>query len=146
MSEMRDIEGGVSKHYAGYDVLARIRAGLTQMGLDPDRVSPEALKPVDEFHIGGAEATAALLAKLDIRPETEVLDIGSGIGGPARMIAGRYECRVTGIDLSPISSRPPAPCQRCRAWRIASASRWEAPSRCRSPIKASTWRCSCMSA
>jgi SAM-dependent methyltransferase len=101
MSEMRDIEGGVSKHYAGYDVLARIRAGLTQMGLDPDRVSPEALKPVDEFHIGGAEATAALLAKLDIRPETEVLDIGSGIGGPARMIAGRYECRVTGIDLTP---------------------------------------------
>src|SRR5688572_2561345 len=98
---MRDIEGGVTKHYAGYDVLARIRAGLREMGLDPDRVSPEALKPVDEFHIGGAEATAALLERLDIRPDTDVLDIGSGIGGPARMIAGRYKCRVTGIDLTP---------------------------------------------
>ena len=98
---MRDIESGVSKHYASYDVLARIRAGLVEMGHDPDRISPEVLKAVDEFHIGGAEATATLLEKLDIRPATEVLDIGSGIGGPARMIAARYGCRVTGVDLTP---------------------------------------------
>ena len=98
---MRDIEGGVSKHYASYDALARIRAGLVEMGLDPDRISPEVLKPVDEFHIGGAEATAALLEKLDIRPDMNVLDIGSGIGGPARMIAARHACRVTGVDLTP---------------------------------------------
>ena len=98
---MSDIESGVSRHYAGYDVLARIRAGLSEMGLDPDRISPDVLKPVDEFHIGGGDATAALLEKLDIRPDTDVLDIGSGIGGPARMIAGRYRCRVTGVDLTP---------------------------------------------
>ena len=98
---MRDIESGVSEHYASYDVLARIRAGLMAMGQDPDMISPEVLKPVDEFHIGGAEATAALLEKLDIRPDMEVLDIGSGIGGPARMIAARYGCRVTGVDLTP---------------------------------------------
>jgi ubiquinone/menaquinone biosynthesis C-methylase UbiE len=72
-----------------------------EMGQDPDRISPEVLKPVDEFHIGGAEATSALLGKLNIRPDMEVLDIGSGIGGPARMIAGRYGCRVTGVDLTP---------------------------------------------
>ncbi len=98
---MADIESGVSKHYASYDVLARIRTGLMEMGQDPDRISPEVLKPVDEFHIGGAEATSALLGKLNIRPDMEVLDIGSGIGGPARMIAGRYGCRVTGVDLTP---------------------------------------------
>ena len=84
---MREIESGVSKHYSSYDVLDRIRAGLREMGHDPNRISPDVLKPVDEFHIGGADATAALLAKLDIRPESDVLDIGSGIGGPARMIA-----------------------------------------------------------
>jgi SAM-dependent methyltransferase len=100
-AKMRDIESGVSEHYAGYDVLARIRAGLIEMGLDPDRISPEALKPVDEFHIGGAEATAALLDRLEIRPDTDVLDVGSGIGGSARMLAGRYKCRVTGVDLTP---------------------------------------------
>jgi SAM-dependent methyltransferase len=98
---VQDIESGVSKHYASYDVLSRIRAGLSELGHDPDRISPEVLKPVDEFHIGGAEATAALLEKLSIRPGMEVLDIGSGIGGPARMIAARYGCRVTGIDLTP---------------------------------------------
>lgn len=98
---MSDVEAGVSKHYASYDVLARIRAGLAEMGHDPDQISPDVLKPVDEFHIGGAEATGALLAKLDIQPEMQVLDIGSGIGGPARMIAGRYDCSVTGVDLTP---------------------------------------------
>ncbi|WP_201865285.1 class I SAM-dependent methyltransferase [Microvirga soli] len=98
---MRDIESGVSRHYASYDVLSRIRAGLAEMGHDPDRVSPDVLKPVDEFHIGGAEATSALLEKLSIRPDMEVLDIGSGIGGPARMIATRYGCHMTGVDLTP---------------------------------------------
>ena len=98
---MHDIEAGVAKHYSSYDVLARIRTGLAEMGHDPDRIAPEVLKPVDEFHIGGAEATAALLEKLNIRADMEVLDIGSGIGGPARMIAVRYGCRVTGVDLTP---------------------------------------------
>src|SRR5690606_33691687 len=58
-------------------------------------------KAVDEFHIGGAEATAALLDQLDIGPDTRVLDIGSGIGGPARTIAERTGARVTGVDLTP---------------------------------------------
>jgi SAM-dependent methyltransferase len=98
---MRENERGVAEHYAAYDVLNRIRAGLAEMGQDPDRISPDVLKPVDEFHIGGAEATAALLDKLELRPEMEVLDIGSGIGGPARLIATRYGCRVTGVDLTP---------------------------------------------
>ncbi|WP_460452336.1 class I SAM-dependent methyltransferase [Alsobacter sp. SYSU BS001988] len=98
---MSEIEAGVAQHYASYDVLARIRSGLVAMGYDPDKISPETLKPVDEFHIGGAEATAALLEKADIRPEMDVLDIGSGIGGPARMISTLYGCRVTGVDLTP---------------------------------------------
>lgn len=98
---MREIETGVSRHYASYDVLSRIRAGLAEMGHDPDRISPELLKPVDEFHIGGAEATDALLRKVNIQPNTDVLDIGSGIGGAARMISARYHCRVTGVDLTP---------------------------------------------
>lgn len=98
---MRDNEAGVSAHYASYDVLARIRDALAASGHDPDRVTPEILKPVDEFHIGGAEATVALLEKVGVSPGMEVLDIGSGIGGPARMIAARYGCRVTGVDLTP---------------------------------------------
>lgn len=95
------IESGVVGHYSSYGVLDRIRAGLSAMGADPDDVPPEALAPVDEFHIGGADATAALLSGLDVRPGMTVLDIGCGIGGPARAIARQTGARVTGVDLTP---------------------------------------------
>jgi SAM-dependent methyltransferase len=97
---MRDIEQGVSQHYAAYDVLARIKEGLKAIGHEGSRVPPEAIKPVDEFHIGGAEATMALLARLDLDGK-DVLDIGCGIGGPARTMASHSSARVTGIDLTP---------------------------------------------
>lgn len=98
---MGDIESDVSRHYSAYDVLPRIRAGLAQLGHTGDRVPLDALKPVDEFHIGGAEATSALLDKLNVSEDMRVLDIGSGIGGPARLAATRYGCHVTGVDLTP---------------------------------------------
>ena len=95
------VESGVISHYSAYDVLAKIKDGLVRMGVDPDHVEPGVLAPVDEFHIGGAEATAALLDRLDVRPGMEVLDIGCGIGGPARAMARRSGAHVTGIDLTP---------------------------------------------
>lgn len=98
---MSGIEDGVAGHYGAFNVLDRIRAGLAQMGHAGDRVPPEALKVVDEFHIGGAEATDALLAKLDIGERSAVLDIGSGVGGPARHVALRHGCSITGLDLTP---------------------------------------------
>jgi len=98
---MSDLELAVSRHYGSCGVLERIRDALGAMRIDLDELRPEQLKPVDEFHIGGAEATAALLDRLDIRPDMAVLDIGSGVGGPARMIAQRYGCSVTGVDLTP---------------------------------------------
>jgi SAM-dependent methyltransferase len=98
---MADIESGVSRQYSAYDVLPRIRAGLVQLGHTGDRVPLDVLKPVDEFHIGGAEATIALLDKLSVGKDMRVLDIGSGIGGPARLVATRYGSHVTGVDLTP---------------------------------------------
>ena len=77
------IEQGVTRHYAAYNILARLKEGLRAMGYESGGVPPEVIKPVDEFHIGGAEATAALLGKLDLDGK-DVLDIGCGIGGPAR--------------------------------------------------------------
>ncbi len=98
---MTDIEAAVARHYGGAGLLARIMAGLEASGADPDSLRPDDLAPVDEFHIGGREATAHAVAKLKLDGGARVLDVGCGIGGAARYIATQTGCRVTGIDLTP---------------------------------------------
>ncbi|SPH18433.1 Erythromycin 3''-O-methyltransferase [Defluviimonas aquaemixtae] len=98
---MNATEDRVAAHYGGGGLYGRIMNALKAGGVDPHALTADDLKPFDEFHIGGEEATAALLDQLDIGAGTEVLDIGSGIGGAARMIASRYGADVTGVDLTP---------------------------------------------
>ena len=86
---------------SGMAPLARILAGLEASGIDPDHLRPDDLAPVDEFHIGGREATAHAVAKLALDPGARVPDVGCGIGGVARTIATQIGCRVTGVDLTP---------------------------------------------
>jgi ubiquinone/menaquinone biosynthesis C-methylase UbiE len=64
-------------------------------------VTVDDLAPVDEFHIGGRQASEHFLDQLNLTPEKHVLDVGCGLGGPARFVASRYRCRVDGIDLTP---------------------------------------------
>jgi len=54
---------------------------------------------VDEFHVRGAEVSNELVQEIYLK-DTKVLDVGCGLGGPARMLADRFNCKVTGIDLS----------------------------------------------
>jgi ubiquinone/menaquinone biosynthesis C-methylase UbiE len=70
------------------------------MGKNESTVTAEDLAPVDEFHIGGRHATGELARQLAIRPEDRVLDLGCGLGGPARQIAAHYGCHVTGLDVT----------------------------------------------
>ncbi len=97
---MDSVETIVAGHYGSGQVMAGIRAALARAGLGEKRLSVADLAPVDEFHTGGAEATEALLAQLGVGPETRALDLGCGIGGPARLIADRYGASVTGVDLT----------------------------------------------
>jgi SAM-dependent methyltransferase len=53
---------------------------------------------VDEFHVGGKATTRLLVDRLDIKPGSFILDIGSGLGGAARYIAKDKKCHVLGID------------------------------------------------
>ena len=64
-------------------------------------VTPEALAPIDHFHGRGVLATEELVALLKPEPGERLLDIGSGVGGPARWIAAKCGCHVTGVDLTP---------------------------------------------
>ncbi|CAN0511074.1 unnamed protein product, partial [Discosporangium mesarthrocarpum] len=61
----------------------------------------QTLAPYDQFHGRGLEATEQIAADLNVAASDHLLDVGSGIGGPARFMADRFGCTVTGIDLTP---------------------------------------------
>ncbi len=90
----------IAQHYTSGDLLARLRAALVADGIDPDHPTIETLAPYDQFHGRGLEVTEEVAENLGIAATDHVLDVGSGIGGPARYIADRFGCRVTGIDLT----------------------------------------------
>ena len=90
----------IQEHYARQDLGNRILGALAQAGKDLDRLRPEDLAAVDEFHVRGRAATLELARAAGVDPTQHVLDLGSGIGGPSRCLAQEFGCRVTGIDLT----------------------------------------------
>lgn len=88
-------------HYESDGLLAAIERGLAALGKSRADVTVDDLGPVDEFHMGGRAATIRLIEQLGFGPADHVLDIGSGIGGTARLLASTTGCRVTGLDLVP---------------------------------------------
>jgi ubiquinone/menaquinone biosynthesis C-methylase UbiE len=90
----------VTAHYSGGNLLERLNAALCDDGVDPFRPDIDELAPYDQFHGRGIEATQEMADSLAIAATDHILDVGSGIGGPARYLARRFGCRVTGIDLT----------------------------------------------
>lgn len=90
----------VATHYARGGLLEAIVAGMAKLGKTPESVALDDLAPVDEFHIGGRGATASFLDQVGLGAADHVLDVGCGLGGASRFAADRYQCRVTGIDLT----------------------------------------------
>lgn len=93
-------ELAVEQHYGSTDISARILAALASAGKDPARLERADLAPFDEFHGGGIASTRDLARYAGLAPAMHVLDIGCGIGGPARTLAAEFGCRVTGIDVT----------------------------------------------
>lgn len=91
----------VAQHYGRAGIAERVLAALREANGPGAPVAPEALAPIDHFHGRGFVATGELAASLDLKPGQRVLDIGSGIGGPARWIAAKYDIQITGVDLTP---------------------------------------------
>ena len=80
----------ITSHYTQGDLAGRLRAALPADGVDPNQPTVEALAPYDHFHGRGLEATEELADLLTVSLDDHILDIGSGIGGPARYIAQRF--------------------------------------------------------
>ena len=92
----------VTSFYSGSGgLVAAITDALVAAGLDPQTVTPAQLAPLDEFHIRGRAATQEIAEALSTTANSPVLDLGSGLGGPARTLVELTGCTVTGIDLTP---------------------------------------------
>jgi sarcosine/dimethylglycine N-methyltransferase len=94
----------VQDHYAGDDtgsaMASRILAAVRAVYGQDAAITPETLAPLDHFNARGLAGTQELVALLDPQAGESLLDIGSGIGGPARWIAMQYGCTVTGVDVT----------------------------------------------
>ena len=85
-----------------YTNLDRVEKGLAALGIGPgDAIQPEQLFAIDQWHYHGIEAIRAAAVALGLGPTSRVLDIGSGIGGPARYLAHTTGCHVTALELQP---------------------------------------------
>ena len=93
-------DGAIREHYGREDLGAEILRALAGAGKDVDALAPEDLAPNEEFHIGGRAATLELAGAVPLADSTRVLDLGCGIGGPARTLASTFGCPVTGVDLT----------------------------------------------
>jgi SAM-dependent methyltransferase len=97
MTEQRN----VTSHYASEGIADRILAALRHERGSDVAITPDALAPLDQFHGRGLDATRELMAALKPQAGETVIDIGCGIGGPARWAAAQFDCHVTGVDLTP---------------------------------------------
>ena len=87
-------------HYSRGNLMEMIDVGLVESGLDPHQLEPEVLAPVEEFHTFGRAATVALADAVELSKADRVLDVGSGLGGAARLLSRDFGCHVTGVDLT----------------------------------------------
>jgi ubiquinone/menaquinone biosynthesis C-methylase UbiE len=96
----REKHAEVETHWGRLGVIERIDAALREAGFDPRNVTPEILGPLDQVHGGGIAMTKDQAEMVGFSASMKVLDIGCGIGGPARFLAETYGCQVWGIDLT----------------------------------------------
>lgn len=85
-----------------YDRVERIHNELRALGIADDApLEVGQLVPFDQYHYHGTDAVDEAAARLGLGPDSRVLDVGAGIGGPARWLAATTGCHVTALELQP---------------------------------------------
>lgn len=90
----------IADHWDRGDVYGLIVSALNKMSKPLEDLTVEDLAPVDHFHARGFPATVELADRLPIKAHQHIIDIGCGLGGPARYIAQRFQCSVSGVDIT----------------------------------------------
>lgn len=93
-------EDRVESHYSVSGILEAIESDLKNRGKDFSALNARDLSIYDELHVGQRWATAHLFDLMNLGPGSVVLDVGCGLGGPARTAAEERKWRVTGVDLT----------------------------------------------
>lgn len=96
----REYAGSLNQHYGRVGLDEAILAGLRAVGKDLDALTPEDLAPADQFHTRGRDATFELARLAGLEGTMRILDVGGGLGGPARAVAEEIGCHVTVLDLT----------------------------------------------
>lgn len=97
---MNEVDERVSGHYGWPGLMEAIENEIRRNGIEPDDVTTAQLAPVDNYHAYRLAGTVALATATGISAADRVLDVGGGIGGPARQLAERFGCHVTVVDLT----------------------------------------------
>jgi len=85
-----------------YDQVERINNELRDLGLGQSAaLKASDLAPFDQYHYFGTQAVDEAARVLGVGPQSRVLDVGSGIGGPARHLASTTGCDVVALELQP---------------------------------------------
>src|ERR687887_1932317 len=95
-----DSRSSFSTYWSRPQLVETLLDAVVAAGLDLRTATPEALAPLDQFHGGGKDATRALASQAEVTAGMRVLDVGGGLGGPARMLAVEYGAQVTVLDLT----------------------------------------------
>ncbi len=98
---MTDTTTKVREQYSATALTGRIQAATAALAPEGQPLTIAQLARLDQFHTRGILATAELAGAAGLESSTRVLDLGCGIGGPARYLAATFGCKVTGVDLSP---------------------------------------------
>ena len=92
MSDTTTTTDKVREHYAATGLTDRIRSALTTIAPEGETLTVPQLAPLDQFHLRGIVATQELAGAARLEPSSRVLDLGCGIGGPARYVAATFGC------------------------------------------------------
>jgi len=90
----------IKDHWEREDLSKAILDALITSGKNLDALTLDDLAPFDQFHGGGKRFTIRLANLAGLKPKMHILDVGGGLGGPARTLAHEFGCHVTVVDLT----------------------------------------------
>lgn len=97
---MMNDEDIIETHYTHGNLLKTLELAFNELEQMPDSLTMEQLAAIDEFHIGGRQATTHLMEQVQFADQAKLLDIGCGLGGTTRYLASHFDSQVIGIDLT----------------------------------------------